>query len=461
MHLPPYSRATIRAAPPSMPTSRHVGRVDYCLCDQPFGDQVAIPLGPTETSGLFGCRPCLKRLVAQARRTSYAALTQDAEEARAASVAWMQARDKHMAELDDVRRAAEAVTLLAADSEAEPLRIAWLLISLESAYTWATDNAPEPPAPADESDSELKDSDFHLSLEMISAREAVANRLAYHLINEATPADPDMCGEFECPEDCTGRHDCDHIDCGPDAIFEDLRERGIVVERTETGSSLRRMPPPGTSMDPEFSRMSEELPALLTHLGVDLEDPEALLSAAAVGLVAEAWRDGPLDAIHASGNGPSDGEIFAQSVDLYRRARAALLAAKRRSHALFAFQAVAADLDLPWAGGSHFTLRACGEPTDDFVQHLDGRVWYTSKIVKEHGWQTALLYRAVPGVLKGGTHFGMPRWPEVVATALERLAELDRSDAPTALTDLAAVETALEAPDRLGRTPDWLCHKVL
>ncbi|MEE4594316.1 hypothetical protein V2J94_20905 [Streptomyces sp. DSM 41524] len=154
--------------------------------------------------------------------------------------------------------------------------------------------------------------------------------------------------------------------------------------------------------------------------------------------------------------------MFAQSVDRYRRARAALIAAGEHGpEALLAFQAVASDVDLPWAGGSCFTLRTSGEPTDEFVQQLDDRVWYTSETMRQRGWRAGVLHRAASAAVKAPTRFGMPGWPATVASAMERVAALDRSDAPEALTDLTAVEAALrEAPDRLGADAlDWLCAR--
>jgi hypothetical protein len=57
----------------------------------------------------------------------------------------------------------------------------------------------------------------------------------------------------------------------------------------------------------------------------------------------------------------------------------------------------------------------------------------------------------------------MPGWPSAVTSAMERLAALDRSDAPGALADLAVVEATLrEAPDRLGVSAlDWLAARSL
>ncbi|MFD0043170.1 hypothetical protein ACFVIZ_36625 [Streptomyces anulatus] len=464
MHIPVYAHAMIRATLPGMPTSRHVEGKDCCLCDESFGeDLAAIPLGPTPTSGLFGCRPCLTRLVTRARRTRDAALQQDAEQTRVESAAWLQLREAHLARLDGVREAVEAVTELARDESVEARQVAWLLISLESAYTWVPET-PEPPASVGSEDPELKDTRFRLDLGMIAAREAVAERLAYHLINEAQPEAPEMCEELECPEGCTGRHDSSHIDCGPDAVYEDLAEHGITVEQPEHEPlPPRLMDPPeeneAKAERPPFPGMEEQAPAVLKHFGVDADDADVLLSAAAVGLVVDTWREGPLDAIHAAADGPGDGEIFAQSVDLYRRARCALTAAQEDGpEALLAFVAVASDVDLPWAGGSSFALRTVSESVAEFVQQVDDRVWFTAKVMREQSWRAALLHRALSATVKASAHFGMPRWPTTVASVLERLAELDRSTAPEALADLASVETALlEAPDRLGVDAlDWI-----
>ncbi|MFI8260316.1 hypothetical protein [Streptomyces sp. NPDC085665] len=466
MHIPGYAHATIRAALPAMPTARQVGHLDCCLCDDPFDGRAAVPLGPTETSGLFACRPCLTRFVAKARRLRDSALAQDAEQARAEEAEWAGVRERHLAVLENVREAAEAVTRLAGEADLEPLKVAWLLVSLESAHAWATSEAPEPPASADPADAELQDTDFRLSLEMVSAREAVAERLAYHLINESMPAEPEMCEEFECPEGCSGRHDISDVDCGPDDVFESLAREGVVLERSDPVVPYRwtRMPKAGTDSEPAAEGMSEKFAEVLTYCGLDADDAEILIGAAAVGLVHDAWRSGPIDAFHASDGGPSDGEVFAQSVDLYRRAREALTAAREDGpEALLAFQAIASDVDLPWAGGSQFTLRATGERMQEFVQHVDDRVWYTSKVMREQGWRAGVLHRAASAAFINPSHFGMPGWPAVVTSAMARLATLDRSDAPAALADLDAVEAALrEAPDRMGADAlDWLCGQNL
>ncbi|WP_030376328.1 hypothetical protein [Streptomyces rimosus] len=468
MHIPDYAYAMIRSMLPTVPTSRQVGALDCCLCDQPFEDRPPVPLGPTPESGLFGCHACLTRLVARSRRARDAARTYNAERAHAEYSAWLPVREQHLARLESVRQSAEAVTGLARDSDTEPLRVAWLLISLESAYAWIPDT-PEPPASADREDSELKDGAFRLDLAMITARETVAERLAYHLINEAQPEESEMCEELECPEGCSGRHDSSHIDCGPDAVFEDLAEHGIIVKQPEPKPLSHRLSALLEGTEAEEKRLplpdiEEQAPVVLAHFGIDADGTDALVSTAAVGLVADAWREGPLDKLHKADDGPSDGEIFAQSVDLYRRAHAALLAARDDGpEMLLAFVAVAADVDLPWAGGSRFALRMASEPIAEFVQHVDDRVWFTAEVMREQGWRAGLLHRATSAAFKAPTHFGMPGWPGAVASAMERLAVLDRSDAPEALADLTAVEASLlEAPDQLGADAlDWISRQAV
>ncbi|WP_354383729.1 hypothetical protein [Streptomyces sp. PvR034] len=386
-------------------------------------------------------------------------------------------RERHLSRLDSVRQAAEAVAALAEGEDTEALRVAWLLVSLESAHTWIPE-APDPPASMDQEDKELRDEAFRLDLAMITAREAVAERLAYHVINEAQPEDPEMCAEFECPEGCSGRHDSSHIDCGPDAVYEDLAQHGITVNQPEPeplapllkallgkagaegtgaaeGAEARRSP---------LADIEERASVVLEHFGLDAADPDVLLSAAAVGLVYDAWREGPLEVIHAADDGPSDGEVFAQSVDLYRRARAALVAARDDGpEVLSAFVAVASDVDLTWAGGSVFRLRTHSEAVPEFVRHVDDRVWFTAEVMREQGWRAGLLHRAASAAFKAPAHFGMPGWRNSVASAMERLALLDRSGAPASLADLGAVQAALlEAPDRLGADAlGWISHETL
>ncbi|MGW5353740.1 hypothetical protein ACWERV_24900 [Streptomyces sp. NPDC004031] len=469
MHIPVYAHSTIRAAVPAAPMSRQLAGLDCCVCGAPFGrDLGARPLGPAPDAGLAACLPCLRRLVGRARETRDAALVRSAEQVRKESESWESVREHHMARLDAVRRAAEEVAELAGDEEVPASRIAWLSISLESAHTWIP-GTPEPPPSVDREDRPLAHAEMLLSGAMITARGAVADRLAYHLVNEAQPAEPEMCEELECPEGCSGRHDTTHIDCGPDAVFEDLLEHDVSIEVPGPGPLSPRLAallaPPPEEPPPLFPGLEEQASAALAHLGIDAGDEEVLLSAAAAGLAADALLGEPLDAIRAAPGGPGAGDVLAQGADLYRRARKALAAARDGGpDRLGAFTVVASDPDLPWAGGSRFTLRAASGPVADFVRNVEEQVWITENLMRRQGWRDALLHRAFTAVFKASHHFGMPGWPGVVDAALERLAALDRQSAPPQLGDLRAVESALlQAPDRLGVVAlDWLAaHGVL
>ncbi|KOG08496.1 MULTISPECIES: hypothetical protein [Streptomyces] len=456
MHIPVYAHGTIRAAVPALPTVRQLESLDCCVCGAPFGrDLGAVPLGPDPGSGPSGCRPCLRRLVTRAREARDAALAQDADRIRQDAEAWESARAHHIARLEAVRRAAEEVAELAGNEEIPPLRLAWLMISLESACAWIPD-APESPPSVDQEDRLLSSAELQLGSAMITVREATADRLAYHLINEAQPDEPEMCGEMECPEECTGRHDTSHIDCGPDAVFEELQEHGITLDAPGPGPLSPRLAalfaPPPQKESPLLPGLEERAGPALAALGVDTDDPEALLSAAAAGLVADVLASGPLDAIREAPGGPGAGDVLAQSVDLHRRARKALVAARDGGPArLAAFTAVATDLDLPWAGGSRFTLRSASGPVSEFVRNVEREVWVTEELVRRQGWRDALLHRALSASSMAAHRFGMPGWPAAVSASMERLASLDRQAAPKELADLHAVETALlQGPDRLG-----------
>ena len=88
-------------------------------------------------------------------------------------------------------------------------------------------------------------------------------------------------------------------------------------------------------------------------------DEESILDAAAVGLVEGVWRNSPLEDMHAGGGtrgrGPTDGEMFAESVALQRVAKAAL----PREYGLLEFEDHVLDRHRPWAAGGR-TLQEMG-----------------------------------------------------------------------------------------------------
>ncbi|MFI6883507.1 hypothetical protein [Streptosporangium canum] len=195
--------------------------------------------------------------------------------------------------------------------------------------------------------------------------------------------------------------------------------------------------------------------------GIDPEDEEALLNAAAVGLVLEAWRNSPLEDIHASPTGPTDGEMFAQSVYLYCKARQALKSARKGNfRPLSALVGAMTNPDRPWAGRSSFTLRRSGADLAEFQEHVENRIWYTTSLIEKQGWREALMQRAV-SASAASHHFGMPRWSDHVDAAMNSMKDIDPETTPTALIDHEEVRRALlEEPDRLGAEAlEWLIDR--
>ncbi|MDA2808014.1 hypothetical protein [Nocardiopsis suaedae] len=130
--------------------------------------------------------------------------------------------------------AAKAATRLLVDKNLSPQEVAWVAVALESAYDWATTGKERLPYLADTPDNPFSQAEIRLFFEMSDAREFIAHRLVYHVLNESASPEPEICAEMECPNDCSGRHEFDHIDCGPDEIFETLARYG--AELSEEGS---------------------------------------------------------------------------------------------------------------------------------------------------------------------------------------------------------------------------------
>ena len=53
---------------------------------------------------------------------------------------------------------------------------------------------------------------------------------------------------------------------------------------------------------------------------VGITVPDGVVPAMAVGLVIEVWRNGPVEAMHASRRGPTDAAMFAESTALHNEA---------------------------------------------------------------------------------------------------------------------------------------------
>jgi hypothetical protein len=229
MHIPAYAHATIRVALPPDPTDTQAQGLNCCLCSRPFEALAPVALTLVAESDLSACRPCLTQLVSQARQSRDAAYTEEARRVRSDQAKWIAARDRYLAQATRVRQAAESVARLACDDNVTAHGVAWLYVALESAYAWGRDGEPTDSQPT-QSTISIKEASTDVFIAMTLAREAIADRLAYHVINQDLPLEPEACAELDCPEGCSGKHEWSEIDCGPDAIFDHLQEYGVSLE---------------------------------------------------------------------------------------------------------------------------------------------------------------------------------------------------------------------------------------
>ena len=101
---------------------------------------------------------------------------------------------------------------------------------------------------------------------------------------------------------------------------------------------------------------------------------DAMVSAAAVGLVIEMWRTGPVENMHASLRGPSDAAMFAESAALHNAAVTALTVS-RRTAGLLDFEEHLLDRNRPWAGAGGRTLPDLGYGNlGDYRRHVKDHV---------------------------------------------------------------------------------------
>jgi hypothetical protein len=202
-------------------------------------------------------------------------------------------------------------------------------------------------------------------------------------------------------------------------------------------------------------------------------DPDSILDAAAVGMVERVWRNSPLEDMHAGKRGPSDGEVFAESVALQGVARAALI--QGGSSGLLAFEGHVLDRERPWAAGGR-TLQDMGYGhLGAFTRHVKQQIDVLMDI--DEGLREAtsswLLDHDYGHLRKAASrHGGMPGWPGIVAGVR---AVLENPEHPAwnghgreSIT-AAPAETPppdqlcrilIDAPDKLPLSVfDWLTHK--
>jgi hypothetical protein len=198
-------------------------------------------------------------------------------------------------------------------------------------------------------------------------------------------------------------------------------------------------------------------------------DDDSIMDAAAVGMVIEVWRNSPVEDMHASRRGPTDAEMFAESVALHRVAKAALDSGGH--YAIFDFEHHVLDRQRPWAGGGR-TLQQMGYGhLGELTKHVKERSDALVSLDRNYGRRALLAYLVSKAVLFGPHHRGMPTWPRIVSNICDMVANPDEARwrgegavslaaAPAGLPSLPLLrQKLLERPDELPLPVlDWLIH---
>jgi hypothetical protein len=166
------------------------------------------------------------------------------------------------------------------------------------------------------------------------------------------------------------------------------------------------------------------------------------------------------------GRGPSDGEMFAESVALHRAAKASL----PREFGLLEFEDHVLNRRRPWSAGGR-TLQEMGYGSlGAFAKHVRGR---TSALlaIRGDGHRLLLGYLIMVTRLYGRDHYGMPRWPAIAGSVRELILTPEHpawlGDSPRQERDtaLAVAPSGTPLPDALHRAmidgPDTLPLPVL
>jgi hypothetical protein len=142
---------------------------------------------------------------------------------------------------------------------------------------------------------------------------------------------------------------------------------------------------------------------------------EAMVSAMAVGLVIEVWRNGPVEDMHASERGPDDSAMFAESAALHGKAIAALTA-DDRAFGLLGFEDHLLDRTRSWAGTGGRNLLDLGYGhLGEYKRHVKDRVNALIALHKHTCVDDPLqAYLVNKALWYGKGHMGMPMWPVIV-----------------------------------------------
>jgi hypothetical protein len=179
----------------------------------------------------------------------------------------------------------------------------------------------------------------------------------------------------------------------------------------------RRFPPapcPGDPHNCELLLRSRE--AYQERYGkADISGHDATVSAMAVGLVINTWRNGPVEEMHCGKRGLDDAAIFAESTSLHDQAVRALTAGSRPI-GLLEFEDHLLDRGRPWAGTGGKTLKDLGYGfLGQYRRHVKDRI----NRLLDLGHHTCIADPLEPllittALLYGRHHKGMPRWPVIV-----------------------------------------------
>ena len=146
-----------------------------------------------------------------------------------------------------------------------------------------------------------------------------------------------------------------------------------------------------------------------------ISGPGAVVSAMAVGLVINVWRNGPVEDMHASKRGPTDAVMFAESTSLHDKA-VETLTADDRAMRLLEFEEHLLDRRRPWAGTGGKTIKDLGHGfLGQYDRHVKDRINALLGLSR-HTCVTDLLEPRLiaTALMYGRDHKGMPRWPVIV-----------------------------------------------
>lgn len=149
---------------------------------------------------------------------------------------------------------------------------------------------------------------------------------------------------------------------------------------------------------------------------------DSIVSAAAVGLVETVWRNSPVEDAHASHRGPHDGQMMAQSLELYNVAIATL---RRQPLTLLDFEDYVLDFERMWRGTTRTVKDMLYGQLGAFRKHVKKEINLLLAIEDKEGYEILLGFLCLKTRFSGSNHFGMPDWPRIITAAINHLRRPD------------------------------------